>query len=721
VNPAEDLNHDSVAWTWDSYPGDINDLDGEDNDGDGYVDDMLGWDFLANIGDCASGEDCDGQTDNDMIGINDHGTHVAGLMCAAGNNTAGVAGMSWVGSLMALRAGYQARDGQGYIPESGSIPATLYAAAHGAKIINMSYGGPGYSPNAAASIAAAWAQGALVFAASGNDGSTTPQYPANYDSVIAVNATNSSDRLASWSNRGTWTDICAPGASPGIMSTIINSYGIMEGTSMASPNAAGVAALVWSLLPGKTNAELRALLFSTAINITSSNPGTPASHLGHGRIDALSAVMSICPRLQVTSYTMSDSAGGDGDGRLEAGESVRLVLNLTNVAGWAAGEEITVTVTALDSALSVTNGVWQLGNIAEGQSASNAANPAVISAAANLERVFTATIRVTFSSPNGYGHSTDLRLRVGRGRVLLVDDDGVNDFEQYYQAALDSSGLTSDVWSVTTDGALDRSTMDLYPVLLWICGNQNSATLTSDDQTALQGYLSAGGNLILAGQNIDDDLRSQAFYATYLHAQSEQLNGDPNLTGVTGDPISNGMTLQLYGNGGGGNGTLSPSRILPVGGAEPIFTFNRGGTGAIRYAGTYKLVYFSFALEAAAGANETTSITSVIPAVLSWMGTSSAVGDRPATPVVEDSRLDGAYPNPFNPSTTIRFELRDRMPVKLSVYDMTGRFVASLVDAPLAAGSHQVVFDGSSRSSGIYLVRLEAGGHRSSAKIVLVK
>jgi subtilisin family serine protease len=514
VNPGEDTNQDGVAWTWNQYPGDMNDVDGEDNDGDGYVDDMLGWDFIANINGCATTDDCDDQQDNNMMGVNSHGTHVAGLMCATGNNSVGVAGMSWVGSLMALRAGYQASDGNGYIPESASIPATLFAAAHGAKIINMSYGGSGSSGSVAASIASAWAQGALIFAASGNDGSTTPQYPANYDSVIAVNATNNADRLASWSNRGSWTELCAPGGSPGITSTIINSYGQMEGTSMASPNAAGVAALVWSLVPNMTNEQLRALLLNTAINISSLNPGIPASHLGHGRIDALAAVTSVCPRMEVTGYSLSDSSGGNGNGRLEVGESMRLILNLTNTTGWAAGDSISVNVTVSDSQVTVTNPEWYLGTIARGATANNSDNPFIMSAA-SVSGVDSAYLHVTFSSPNGYQHSsTDIPLLVG-SESSVPDPDRAN-----------------------------------LPVTTALCGN---------------------------------------------------------------------------------------------------------------------------------------------------------------------------YPNPFNPSTTIRFDLADPAAVRLSVYDITGRAVATLVDQAMIAGAHSVAFDGASFPSGVYLVRLQAGSVSATSKMMLVK
>lgn len=301
VNPGEDIDHDSASWSVHQYPGDLDDLNGEDDDQDGFVDDFLGWDFIASISNCVPDDDCDANQDNNPFGYNAHGTHVAGIMCASGNNGIGVAGMSWVGRLMALRAGFQAYDGMGYIHTSAEIGAILYAAAHDAKVINMSYGGPGYSQGVQDALNAAWNQGALLFAASGNDGSTDPQYPAANEHVIAVNATDSNDRLAHWSNRGPWTHLCAPGSFPGIMSTVIDGYDSWTGTSMASPNAAGVAALVWSVFPQMTNAEIRDLLFATSENITSANPNVPAGHLGHGRVDAWAAVAASLPEIPAVS------------------------------------------------------------------------------------------------------------------------------------------------------------------------------------------------------------------------------------------------------------------------------------------------------------------------------------------------------------------------------------------------------------------------------------
>ncbi|RPH95072.1 T9SS C-terminal target domain-containing protein [candidate division KSB1 bacterium] len=719
VNPGEDLDGDGVAWTWDQYPGDPDDFNDADDDNDGYVDDFLGWDFLI-AGGCDSREDCDDHTDNNMFGINSHGTHVAGIMEAAGNNGIGVTGVNWVGTLMALRAGYQSREGQGYIPESASIPAILFAAAHGANVINMSYGGPGFSGPAQQAINSAWDQGCLLVAASGNDGSTDLQYPAAYDNVIAVNATDNQDRLASWSNRGVWSDLCAPGSDPGIMSTVINSYASYWGTSMASPNAAGVAALVWSLFPDFSNAQIRDLLFAGAVNISSRNPGIPASHLGYGRVDALQTVLSLCPNMTIASYLLTDDISGDGDGRLERGESARLVIQCTNSVGWSTGSNILMHVIADDPHVSVVNGSVVLGDVAPGQTVSNESNPVILTAADDLDKSVTVNFQIVFVSSSGCEIVRPVSVVVGRGSVLLVDDDAGAGYESFYADALSSKNVSAEMWRIVVDGEVSAFALRQYPVVLWSCGDAAFSTLTAADQANLTDYLNGGGQLILVGQNIDEDIGASAFYSDYLHVQSVQSVGSQNLTGAAGNPVSDGMTLILRGGVCANNGYLSPSVIRPVNGAQPLFTYSQGGVGAVQFAGTYKVAYFAFALESACGLENTTRYADVLASLMDWMNPSADIPDSP-NPLPRSAVLYGNYPNPFNAATTLVFDISVPGYASLRVFDLLGRSVATLMDGYVHPGSQRILFHASDLSSGIYVVRLESGGVSASSKMVLIK
>ncbi len=259
--------------------------DGVDNDGNGYVDDYRGWDFVNG--------------DNNPFDDNGHGTHVAGTIGALGSNGVGVAGVNWQTKVMALKF----LDWFGSGTTADAVSAILYAAAKGADVQSNSWGGGGFSQTLANAIATADQAGSLFVAAAGNDGTNndaTPFYPAAYESanVVSVAATNSNDQLASFSNYGLKTvDLGAPGVS--VYSTIPgNAYDWFDGTSMATPHVSGVAALVKAADPAATGAGLRALLFGTVDPISA----LAGKSVTGGRLNAAKAVKcSQTPQLLLES------------------------------------------------------------------------------------------------------------------------------------------------------------------------------------------------------------------------------------------------------------------------------------------------------------------------------------------------------------------------------------------------------------------------------------
>ncbi|MDY3556574.1 S8 family serine peptidase [Gemmata sp. JC717] len=240
IDSGVDYNHPDLAaniWTnAGEIPG-----NGIDDDGNGYVDDVHGWDFANN--------------DNDPMDDNNHGTHVAGTIGAVGNNGIGVAGVNWAVQIMPLK--FLGASGGGYT--SNAIRALDYAVRMGAKVSNNSWGGGAYSTAMAAAIGRARDAGHIFVAAAGNEAKnidTNPSYPASYiqsyDNVVTVAATDSSDRLANFSNYGAGSvTLAAPGV--GIYSTTPNNtYSSFSGTSMATPHVTGAIALYWSANPGLT-------------------------------------------------------------------------------------------------------------------------------------------------------------------------------------------------------------------------------------------------------------------------------------------------------------------------------------------------------------------------------------------------------------------------------------------------------------------------------------
>lgn len=209
---------------------------------------------------------------------NGHGTHVAGIVAAQTNNGIGVAGTCPACRIMPVRVLNDSGSGT----DANVANGIIYAANNGAKVINMSLGGPNTSAVLENAVNYAWSKGVLVACAAGNDGQSTPEYPAGFANCLSVGATDSDDNSASYSNYGTWVDLAAPGSA--VYSTYINSsYEWRDGTSMATPYVAGVAGLLAS--QGLTNAQIRDRLYATADRI----PGTGA-RWSHGRLNLLRAV-----------------------------------------------------------------------------------------------------------------------------------------------------------------------------------------------------------------------------------------------------------------------------------------------------------------------------------------------------------------------------------------------------------------------------------------------
>jgi len=260
--------------------------------------------------------------DNDPMDDHYHGTHVAGTIAGVTNNGIGIAGVSWGAKILAVKV----LDASGTGTSFSVAQGIRYAADYGAKIINLSLGGPEPSATLSDAIAYAHGKGCIIVAAAGNEGTDAALYPAAYQNVIGVGATGINDLKASYSNYGWYVDVAAPGGdgdlniipSNGILSCYLgNSYAWAEGTSMAAPHVAGLAALIASRYPGKTGDQLARSIMRAVDDL-----GVPGRDdiYGYGRINAEKAVTSAFVSSEETgtyavysgSWSVESSANASG-------------------------------------------------------------------------------------------------------------------------------------------------------------------------------------------------------------------------------------------------------------------------------------------------------------------------------------------------------------------------------------------------------------------------
>lgn len=327
------LSHEDLAAAWYTNPGETGmtklgdrcwtgapqdkSTNNCDDDGDGYVDDWRGWNFYLGDNNPQAG-----RTDPNGAAVS-HGTETAGLAGSVGNNGLGIATIDWNTKIMPLQV--LSDDGPGYT--SDVVAAIYYAVDHGASVISMSLGGSSYDSTLQDAINYAYSHKVPVVAAAGNCGtgteagcsSTDPggmSYPALFDHVIAVGATDINDQRASFSSYGPRLDIMAPGSGSLISPTWTPANGTslysgtLYGTSFSTPQTASLVALLKSIRPSSSVDDIRALLMATATKPSAMNGATYTEQYGHGIINAGQA-LQVATSLNSTSSSPTLQQAGD--------------------------------------------------------------------------------------------------------------------------------------------------------------------------------------------------------------------------------------------------------------------------------------------------------------------------------------------------------------------------------------------------------------------------
>lgn len=289
-----DLDHRDLAANIWTNPAEAAGAAGVDDDGNGYIDDLYGWDFA------------DGDNDPNHVAEDWHGTHVAGIAAAVTDDGTGVAGVAGGATIMPLRW-----YGSGAWTSAVIAETFAYAADNGAQIVSTSYnmGGWAGDPTVIAAYQYLYDHDVLHLGSASNDSGPDPAHQAFGQSLL-VASTDSEDHRSDFSNYGTGIDVAAPGTY--IVSTYTDGrYASASGTSMAAPNAAGVAALIWSANPTWSRDEVAAQLLGTADDIDALNPGYEGL-LGSGRANSYRALTETLPAPRVESIRGLPANGSTG-------------------------------------------------------------------------------------------------------------------------------------------------------------------------------------------------------------------------------------------------------------------------------------------------------------------------------------------------------------------------------------------------------------------------
>ncbi len=287
IDMGYDISHEDLQDNLWHNQGEIPD-NGIDDDNNGYVDDIIGWDFV-NQAEGFDDPDCDWRNeDNDPTSkLTSHGNRVWGVIGATVNNEIGVAGVAGKCKIMLIRAGFHNKDGTAVLSSSHIAKGVVYSVENGARIINISSGSRRYSESYKVTLSYAIERRVLVVASAGNEGSNKMCYPAAYDipGIISVGASTPKDEKAGFSNHGDWVDVSAPGQY--IMTTLLNNeYGETQGTSFAAPMVSGVAGLLFSRYPDWTPSMVQDRIMNT-VDVCA---GLATANLTSGRINAYNAL-----------------------------------------------------------------------------------------------------------------------------------------------------------------------------------------------------------------------------------------------------------------------------------------------------------------------------------------------------------------------------------------------------------------------------------------------
>jgi serine protease len=781
VDTGIQLDHPDLAaniWHNPGESGDGKETNGIDDDGNGKIDDWRGWDF----GGANYSNPIEDNNPVPTASNNAHGTHVAGIASAVTNNGVGVSGIAYNCKLLAVKttSDDDFRSGGPFVVFG--FEGIVYAADMGAKVINCSWGGGGFSQFEQEVITYATQQGSIVVAAAGNAANETPNYPASYEGVYSIAATTTTDTKASYSQYGAYVDMSAPGNS--ILSTLYpSSYtSTYSGTSMASPLAAGLIALVKSRFPSYTMQQAAEQVRISCDNIDDINT-TYRYKLGRGRINAYNALTMSSPSIRFSNLLISDSVGGNNNGIPERAETLAISMSFTNYL--LATSSATATLTTTDSYITLLDTSFSIGALATLQSVSNVASPfrVVVKNTMPYNRAVNFTLRIqdggytdvflipVFMSPT-YNNHTANNIKVtltNRGSI------GFNDFpgnqqgigfvfggaNQLFEGGLligySTTKLVNIVRNASGGQDKDFSSSQPYVIGPGTISDQDGSTSFTDSAAPSTNRVGVRVNMysyafinspdnnyiivrydienisgatitnLYAGLFFDWDIQNfatnkaaydtirQLGYAWDAGSTVSVYCGSSVLEGTAGfRALVNNSSIDLsdaakYGWLSGGIVTNSAVDDIHYTVSSGPYTLAPGATARVAFA----LI----------GGNNLAELqSSADAAVAKWNAIKILLDVNEGNRTIPLTySLEQNYPNPFNPTTEIRYQTKEVGNVLLTIYDVLGREVATLVNERKPAGMYTAHWNAQNLPNGVYFYRVVAGDFVETKKMILMK
>lgn len=443
----------------------------------------------------------------------------------------------------------------------------------------------------------------------------------------------------------------------------------------------------------------------------------------------------------LTPLVFDDTQGGDGDGILEAGETIQFFCTVTN--RMRNSYNIRAALSTDNPEVEFITQTVPFNADLFGQERSNLI-PIEFRLANDFTSVidsFSLTITTdSLKSTPGSGEFTatfDFEVELGTPQVLIVDDDRGQDYETYIQSAFENLHVPVRTWTKASSGSPSIDDLLQYPMVFWHTGDSAENIFSSDDIVAMKGFLDNGNNLFLSTFSGIDDINtlSPSFLTDYLHAEIVGNKFWFHFDGVDNNVFGEGTSYR-YRNG---VNMQSQCYFNAVNGGEvAIRSADTSVYYGVTFSGNYKTILLSFPVEYIKTQNnfgDFDTIDTLVSRAMKYFGdfTKKVHSEQSSSSLPSTFVLNQNYPNPFNPTTTISYTLRATGSIgeysnrtKLTIYNVLGREVITLVDKIQTPGCYKVEWDGVSRSgkqvgSGVFFYRLTRGDEAVTKKMILVK